>query len=438
MLLIFFYVIYTFIFMYSPGNALNQWIFKINIELPGEIANDPKSENKSDINSFSKPYNRGVQLLNEVLQIHQSEDFAFDVLSIGNTNQSDLLQAQSYTWGSHPLVRNFYAATERDDPDDSTCLETMQTFEAVKSRCRKCASYHHYNNLGVVNDVTGKFRKSYAAPRWLEKKRNPGGWMCAQPRPPYALNKLFKHYREAHKLYGDNVLPRYLILTDDDTFIDIDLLRQTLLATTDEKDDSAVYPNPNIPVVYAGCRVRHPMHQTNFTFPFGGFGLFFSRGALLRMIQPLYCNTTSLGTRGFEKEACERINDENAVSIGEREFFKPGMSISDLMGLFVSSKNFCQHSDWVTGYFVNFYNISRHVLDDGTRFNQDFRMDNVPQARLHVLDSESEIYNPGRSPGNCAINTPEKCTSRNVVCHRLSVEDMKKRHIMNGTISSVL
>jgi len=426
--------IYGFIVMYSQSNVLNQWSSEINIELPEEIVNEvkikTKPENKSDINKFGKAYNRGVQLINEVIQIHQSEDFAFDVLSIGNKNHSDLLQAQSHTWGDHHLVRNFYAATESDS--DFTCLEKIKTYDQASRHAGKCRSRKFYQDLDVVNDVTGKFRNTYAGPTFLKEKANPAGWVCAQTRPPYALSKLLSLYREAHKTYGDDILPRYLILSDDDTFIDISILNQTLLATTDEKDNSVLYPHPNIPAVFAGCRVRHPIHETNFTFPFGGFGLFFSRGALLRMIQPLYCNTTSSETRGFEQEACERINDKNAISIGERDLFKPGMSISDLMGLFVSSNSFCQHSDWMTGYFVNFYNISRHVPDDGVWFNQESRMENVAQARLHVLDSESEIYRTNQSPGNCGINTPEKCTKKNIVCHRLSVEDMKKRHAMNS------
>jgi len=379
-----------------------------------------------DINNSSL----GVQFIKDLLEIKMTSSFykkeskstSFDVLSIGSVTQIDLLHAQSNTWASHPSVRNFYGATESDDPDPS-CHQRL-TPDEVYDRSKHCRNKNAYK---VRNNLVSGFGSHYALPQWLKKKANPVGWMCAQRRPPFALGKLLRFYREATKIYGYDALPSYLILTDDDTYVDLEILEKKVImdiaAANASNPSLMVIPSYDTPVVFAGCLVRMPNEQVNFTFPFGGFGQFFSKGALQRMIQPLYCNNTALA--GFEEEACERINDSNATTIGETSMFKHGMSISDLMEVYAASDNFCAHSDWLTGYFVNFYNISRHAVDDGVWFNQEKRMDNVKEARFHSFD-RSEIYRKGE--GHCKANLISHCTKQSMICHRLSANDMSQRH----------
>jgi len=393
-----------------------------------------QNDSSSDINQIEPNDNTnpslGVQFIKDLIEIkttsslykNGTKETRFDVLSIGSISQIDLLHAQSNTWASNPSVRNFYGATESDDPDP-TCYQKLTTDEVYK-RCKHCRTKKNYK---VKSNIVKIFTNQYATPKWLAKKANPVGWMCAQRRPAFALSKLLRFYREAIKIHGDDVLPSYLLLTDDDTYVDLEMLKKKLImdvGIADASDPSLMLiPSYDTPVVFAGCRVRMPIQDGHFTFPFGGFGQFFSKGALRRMVQPLYCNKIPLA--GFEEEACERINDSNAATIGETSMYKPGMSISDLMEVYVASNQFCAHSDWLTGYFVNFYNISRHVVDDGVWFNEKSRMDNVKEARFHTFD-KSEIYK--RVSGHCTAEYLSSCTKQSMICHRLSANDMLQRH----------
>ena len=163
----------------------------------------------------------------------------------------------------------------------------------------------------------------------------------------------------------------------------------------------------------------------NFTFPYGGYGLFFSRGSLIRLMQPLYCNGTA---KGYEEEACTRINGDLGHGLAdEATLFRQGMSIGDLMEAYTLSNQNCLHSDWHTGYFVNFYNISRQVTADGTWFTENGRMREVKEARLHTLGG-SELYS--KPSGYCLHEGMKNCPSNSVVCHRLTARDMaqKEKH----------
>jgi hypothetical protein len=40
--------------------------------------------------------------------------------------------------------------------------------------------------------------------------------------------------------------------------------------------------------VVAGCMVRLPIHMNNFTFPFSGFGVVLSNGAMKNLFQNIY------------------------------------------------------------------------------------------------------------------------------------------------------
>ena len=94
----------------------------------------------------------------------------------------------------------------------------------------------------------------FASKTWLDKKKNAIGWMCAQRRPMHGLYKVLKKYESL-----DIDLPTHLIVVDDDTYMNLELL-QSLVA-----EDPA-----DIPLVRPGCLVRLPIHQFNFTFAFGG------------------------------------------------------------------------------------------------------------------------------------------------------------------------
>lgn len=345
-------------------------------------------------------------------QFKRSTPYVFDVLSVGSVNQIELIQAQFSTWASHPSRRLFFAATEIDDPDPN-CYKEL-TLEGALEICNKCKDKAFYKRIDAKNKLTDTFTNMFSNPKWLLARKNPVGWICAQRRLPFALAKVLQMYKEAQDLNGFS-LPDYLILVDDDTIVNLSKIQDYLLLP----DSSSVKQLIPTPVVFAGCRVRWPINVINFTFPFGGYGTFFSKDALQRMITPLYCNHTATG---IEQEACERIvlSRKGGINLGESALFKPGMSLGDLIGEFSRSDRFCVHSDWAIGYFVNFYNVSRHAVDDGVWFNQEHRMDDVKEARLHTID-RSEIYRPYQCHSDGA-----KCSSSSLICHRASPEIMRQ------------
>jgi hypothetical protein len=155
----------------------------------------------------------------------------------------------------------------------------------------------------------------------------------------------------------------------------------------------------------------------NCTFPWGGFGAVISKGSLVKLLHPIKCPSTD-----EDKATCDPVQ-ENIV--GELRYFRSGMSLLDLIYAYVSaeryrdvdrwSTGFCMHADWILGYFVSFYNVSRHVED------QNYEL--VPQARIEsfVKGSGHEVFFRGYSkkaaPGSLCKNEGV-CREGHVVCHK--------------------
>ena len=280
----------------------------------------------------------------------QAGEYTIDVLIIGSISTISRAETQLKTWGSHTSRRHFWLATEFDDPDPN--CHTSMTMEDLKKITERCRTKKYWRKKTSLNALTRNWKNTFAQEKWLMEKPNPTGWLCAQKRFLNALSKLMKLYRDAKDEHGID-LPDYLVFGDDDTYINLEMVENQLLRTpqqvvrdnnvTAEDELAMVYPTQNTPVVWAGCRVRYPTHILQDTSPYGGFGVLFSRAAIERFIQPLYCNDDSTG---FEWEACEHWTPAyHEVSIGDSQFFEPGMSVSDLMGSYVRNiETFCLHS----------------------------------------------------------------------------------------------
>jgi hypothetical protein len=371
----------------------------------------------------------------------QAGEYTIDVLIIGSISSISRAERQLKTWGSHTSRRHFWLATEFDDPDPN--CHTSMTMEDLKTITNRCKTNDYWSNKSSLNALTKNWKNVFAREKWLKQKPNPTGWLCAQKRFANALSKLMKLYRDAKDEYGID-LPDYLVFGDDDTYINLEMVENQLLRTpqqvvrdknlTLEDELAMVYPTQNTPVVWAGCRVRYPAHIVQDTSAFGGFGILFSRAAIERFIQPLYCND---GSTGFEWEACEHWTPAyHEVSIGDAQFFEPGMSVSDLMGSYVRNvETFCLHSDWAVAYFVNYFNISRHVVPTGHThpYKQENdkvywyndQMGDIKQARLHAWHDGSEHYQ--KALGNCK-NIGDKCNETSGVCHNVDEELFNSLH----------
>jgi len=346
-------------------------------------------------------------------QPHNSK-YSVDILSIASLMQLDLAEAQRTTWATHVTARFFWNATELDDPDPN-CYTTENAptlIEQVVNTCSKAKDPSWKDLQDAQKPLRQHFSDSFAKEEWLKKKANPVGWLCAQKRPAASLAKLGRTYRAGLQLQT-LTLPDYLLVVDDDTYVNLEIFENTVLEPQHHFNSTSVVPV----VVFAGCLIRWPAHIYNWTFPYGGFGTFWSKAALERFIRPLHCRQPKHEVKDdfFEKRVCQRIQEN---LLGERHLFKQGMSVSDLMGAMSAQNPYCLHSDWSQGYFVNYYFLSS--LEEGKT--------DVPNARFHPLDG-SEIVRRGAvkvkpASANCIFNEGFKCKTFSQTCHRMNRSQM--------------
>jgi len=322
-------------------------------------------------------------------EINLTRTKVIDVLSTGSITRLSYLKTQAKTWASHKSIRYFWGLTELDE-NDSTCLAYLNLSSYI-SQCKtrrrtdskyKSASRSHLLSLDKI----------------LEKS-NPEGWVCAQRRVGAGLGKRFDVYKTESQKYGTDVsLPDYLLIVDDDTYINMDMFTNFVT-----KKDS------RIPMAYAGCLYKREDElekNISWAFPYGGFGLFLSRASLQRMMHPLHCykeNITQEDSLDFERMACARITENR---IGEQKIFRPGMSLSDIAREISMSETFCMHSDWLTAYLINYYDLSQIVQ------NQTYRI------------------HPYKGNANCLNRSIKSCRKKSEICHYQTPESMKNMALL--------
>ena len=269
-------------------------------------------------------------------------------------------------------------------------------------------------------------------------------------------------------------LPDYLILGDDDTWINIHGLKSML---------PKLYPSHH-PRAVAGCLKRfEPIEFDYFSFPFGGFGLVLTRSTLLNLLRPIDCsfNTTSHASRppeawppfaehdDFAALVCWRLKQN---LIGERAVYRQGMSLLDMMYQYSvaapylqvenwGNRSFCLHSDWVWGYLINYYHMARHskrnnapslpgyfetvgsVLHDRMEgYNHSWYspfMERRPRQSARYLGQchNSNDYNRmlKRQKLDVAANSSPGdayCDEHAYFCHRISPSHMRHLHSMHS------
>jgi|UniRef100_A0A8J9X684 hypothetical protein len=344
-------------------------------------------------------------------QLERHSKISIDIISVGSHARPIYQEAQERFFGPKDSVRNFFRITEEDDTeaDCSSKLTTSQLEKVVtfcKSRSRVLGEeFFHLKQMAT----------HYARVQWLNKKANAIGWLCAQKRPFDGLVKALGAYRAQGT-------PDYLLVLDDDSWVNIDQLEVSL---------PSMYP-AKTPYAVAGCMLRSRVREHNFTFPYGGWGMIFSRSAIENLMKPLFCNNpTDRIEDEFLRLACWRLSEN---SIGEQKVFREGMSVAQLMHAYVTdqpyqqvdswnSVGYCLHSDWVWGYFANFYHISVHA--NTPYFSQ------VLEDRLQGFNG-SEIYTGRRTPANdqlrreCRNEGDDMCTKNSNICHYVTPQHMEK------------
>lgn len=323
---------------------------------------------------------------------------SIDILSIASLERVELLKAQFEGYSAHPAVRNVFNVTELDDFDKGCFNLTREDAYAISRHCKRRNPQHSW--------LQRYLRNIFAREQWLAKKKNPVGWICAQPRFQLGLYKVMKHYHETSSF------PDYLIMADDDTYFNLNLFEEYF----SKKD-------PNTPKVHAGCLVRWPIHQINFTFPWGGYGTVINKGALRKLQKPINCGANA---KHRTYPICNYLRKN---LIGEASFYiKDGMSLIELMQAYVEksfysnyrnwtgSEGFCMHSDWFIGFFINFYDVSTHDAADKY-------WDDVRQERIDPILG-SYIY---RTPTGQCLNEMGMCGAEAMICHHMNGTSFAKK-----------
>lgn len=340
-------------------------------------------------------------------------NIAIDIVSIGSLSRPDYLQVQQDTFGQHPSIRHFWAITEDDDVEKD-CNANL-TWLDLKNISKFCGLQ---TGLTQKHKVLHAVKKMFYTTEDLGKKSNPVGWMCAQKRPMSGLHKVLQFYSTQQE-----PLPDFLIFMDDDTYYNMNQvvpnlmeLRQQLLENY--RDDS---------MVLTGCLIRVELETLTWIFPFGGWGTIFSKGALQSLTQPLHCSSASRNTSVFGKTICSQLLKNQ---IGEYQVYRDGMSLAEIMHAYAFNEpysdhknwklGFCMHSDWVWGYFSNFYNISIPI----GRQSDKLSVDRIGAYNLSEIN-HPEDNEKRHLERQCKLKTNEACTMTAHMCHYIDPIHMK-------------
>ncbi len=328
-----------------------------------------------------------------VVMPNSRQPVLFDLISVGSFTRPDYQDAQQKTFGSHRSIRHFFRITEEDDSDQE-CHRNL-TNQGAYDISTFCRTKQYAENQFFM----GYLRNHFARIRFLKHKANPAGWMCAQKRHVHGFAKSIQQYRDQKES-----LPDYLVIMDDDTYLNMELVSSFLNSSN------------RLPLAIAGCMIRSPIRHINFTSPYGGWGMIYNKAALENFMRPITCNKLD-DSDDFLQGSCKAVKDNQ---LGELEVFQEGITLIDLMQAFVSrqpysnfgnwTNGFCLHSDWMFGYFSNFYPISIHDPDP---FYQ-----NVPQARMLGYNG-SEIYggHKHRYKRKQCDYSYDLCTRESHICH---------------------
>lgn len=363
----------------------------------------------------------------------RASPYSIDILIVGSVNKIDQAQLQRDTWASHPAVRHFILSTEYDDTNPA-CNNMNWTNREILDYIKPCR--HHskfWDKLGSHTTFTDYARSKFARAQWLKEKPSPAGWLCAQRRFATSFTELAERYTATQSL------PDYLIIADDDTYINIEHIVQMMIHQPKKLEeqglsqDNSIFPTSDTPIVWAGCRIRMPVSLIQLLVPFGGYGTYFSKGSLKQWTKPLHCNTNTKSNikkeESFEEGTCNKLlNKANNpyplnATIAEERYFEDGDSLNRLFYKYAREMDhFCLHSDWFLGYISNFYNISRHTV--GGEYWDDRKVDTA-ENRLHSFMG-SDVYK--EEHGQCrfgnSVHNVLPCEANSTVCHYMNASSL--------------
>ena len=167
----------------------------------------------------------------------------------------------------------------------------------------------------------------------------------------------------------------------------------------------------------------HPPAANQFKFKI--------KGTLELYMCPVNCSIDKMDD--FSMGVCNQINDNQ---IGEKAVFKDGMSVSDLQTELATFQpytkykewtiGFCFHSDWLWGYFSNYYNLSKHSDDEFFKDIPRDRMEGYNQSQIFYREDKLLHPNMRRNCDNQRTKLGQKCVASSPICHYQTPKDMTK------------
>jgi hypothetical protein len=134
---------------------------------------------------------------------------------------------------------------------------------------------------------------------------------------------------------------------------------------------------------------------------------------------------------------CQQVKEN---LFGERNVFKDGMSVSDLMHAHASRERYedfpnwseqrdigpyCFHSDWAVGYYLNYYRLSDHIEEwyeeSSSLSNWQTKSFYFDLPTFRIGGNFGSLYKT--SQGICMNDGVHNCDGSNI-CHRLNPDEM--------------
>jgi hypothetical protein len=379
-----------------------------------------------------------------------------DIISIGSRHRQDLLQVQRETFGSHKLVRNFFAITEEDD-DDPYCAQHLNSDPkatiAIREMCGS-ATFHHDRPMMQHRVRHYIFRSEY-----LDQKPQDhiAGWMCAQKRPVMGLLKAMEQYHRTRtklslQLQNDNrptttakrvmmeeaIFPDFLIIMDDDTYYNMDMFANHFSHNNNKNNNNM---DSRKTAMMAGCIYTSPIR-----YPQGGIGSIWTRGLLQAISKPIHCHDDGGEKKSKMRKSlqsiCSYIQENN---FGERRLFRDGMSLLDIIGAYTKNQKlteyqqwtpetggYCLHSDLLWGWLMLMIQKKMHPRIKISPWNMTTTTTTtILQATTQNSISTTKVVEGTVNSTDMCGNEKRNCQASFPICHYQSTESMIGYHKEN-------
>jgi hypothetical protein len=145
----------------------------------------------------------------------------------------DYLTSQIETWASHRAIRHFWGFSELQDYDPECSSMPDGARAALVDTCKA--------SMAIKDPkIQSFFSEYYGLSEGHRQRSDEAGWICAQRRVGRAFGWLHSQYAG-----GKATIPEYLIMVDDDTYVDlVDVM--TYLEKEDKKTEGRAFAR-------AGC-----------------------------------------------------------------------------------------------------------------------------------------------------------------------------------------